>query len=36
MQLTADLLDKTPAFDSESHDKELVAEYRAAAPDKER
>ena len=34
MQLTADLLDKTPAFDSESHDKELVAEYRAAAPDK--
>lgn len=34
MQLTADLLDKTPVFDSESHDKELVAEYRAAAPDK--
>ena len=29
MQLTADLLDKTPAFDSESHDKELVAEYHA-------
>ena len=35
MQLTADLLDKTPAFDSESHDEQLVAEYQAAAPDKE-
>ncbi|MDD6432341.1 MAG: GTPase ObgE [Lactobacillaceae bacterium] len=35
MQLTADLLDKTPAFDSESHDEKLVAEYKAAAPEKE-
>lgn len=35
MQLTADLLDKTPAFDSESHDEKLVAEYKATAPEKE-
>lgn len=35
MQLTADMLDQTPAFDSESHDKELVAEYKAAAPVKD-
>lgn len=35
MQLTADLLDKTPAFDSESHDEQLVAEYRDAAPKKD-
>lgn len=35
MQLTADMLDQTPAFDSESHDKELVAEYKAAAPAKD-
>lgn len=35
MQLTADLLDQTPAFDSESHDQELVAEYRAKAPSKD-
>lgn len=35
MQLTADLLDKTPAFDSESHDEKLVTEYKAAAPEKE-
>lgn len=34
MQLTADLLDKTPAFDSESHDEQLVATYKAAAPEK--
>lgn len=35
MQLTADLLDKTPAFDSESRDEKLVAEYKATAPEKE-
>ena len=34
MQLTADLLDKAPAFDSESHDEQLVATYKAAAPEK--
>ena len=30
MQLTADLLDQTPAFDSESHDEQLTPEYEAA------
>lgn len=34
MQLTADLLDQTPAFDSESHDEQLTASYQAAAPEK--
>ncbi|KRL26969.1 GTP-binding protein [Limosilactobacillus frumenti DSM 13145] len=34
MQLTADLLDQTPAFDSESHDEQLTATYKAAAPEK--
>lgn len=35
MQLTADLLDKTPAFDSESHDEQLEATYKAEAPEKD-
>ena len=35
MQLTADLLDKTPAFDSESHDEQLEAVYKAEAPEKD-
>jgi GTP-binding protein len=30
MQLTADLLDQTPAFDSESHDEKLTPKYEAA------
>ena len=30
MQLTADLLDQTPVFDSESHDEQLTPEYEAA------
>lgn len=34
MQLTADLLDQTPAFDSESHDEQLIATYQEAAPEK--
>lgn len=34
MQLTADLLDQTPAFDSDSHDEQLTATYKAAAPEK--
>lgn len=30
MQLTADMLDKTPAFDSESHDEQLTPAYEEA------
>lgn len=35
MQLTADLLDQTPAFDSESHDGKLTTEYEAAGKEYE-